>query len=215
LRSVSAAFQSLLEAEQATDLVTLVSIATTTPIRRALNWSTVTWQTNTYYADVGAFGTVRNSLEATRPRFELSLQNVVDAEDGTTALPWSQYLDGSLRGKEVTLSLVATSLLADSEAVIQESRWYVSGLTVDRQWIRMGLGSPHDALAFAVPRIPVGGKTCWWAYQKGPCTNREAQNGHATCGHTWNDCVKRTPVGKPAPFGPSYPFMSKQGRSAG
>ena len=213
MRSVSAAFQALLEANEATDLVTLASIATTTPIRRALNWANVTWESNVYYGDVGAFGTIKNSVEATRPRFELSLQNVVNAEDGTTALPWSQYLDGSLRGLEVTLTLVATSLLTDEDALIQESRWYVSGMSVDRQWARIGLGSPHDALAFAVPRIPVGGKTCWWRYGKGPCTNREAQNGYATCGHTWNDCVKRTPTGCEAPFGPSYPFMSKQGRS--
>jgi hypothetical protein len=213
LRSVSAAFQTLLDADEAVDLVTLVSIATTTATRRALNWSNVTWQSNLYYADIGAFGTIRNSLEATRPRFELSLQNVVDAEDGTTPLPWSSYLDGSLRGTEVTLSLVATSLLADEDAVIQESRWYVSGMSIDRQWARLGLGSPHDALAFAVPRIPVGGKTCWWRYGEGPCTNSAAASGYDDCGHTWNDCVKRTPSGAPAPFGPSYPFMTKQGRA--
>lgn len=181
-------------------------------IYRALWSEDVSFDSVTYTHDIGSFDELKFGTQSTRSRFVLSLQNTADVDDGA-ALPWTTTTSSeALNGTPVVFRFVEESLLADTDAVILDEGWYVSGYEIDAPFIRFGLGSPHDALAIEVPRLPVGSKQCGWAansYKQGPCTSTSPLK---TCGGTLADCMKRNDPKKPLPFGPSFPFMSRQSR---
>lgn len=211
MRSPSSSFVTALAGTALTDLAVLVTIHADTPIRRT-RWATnLTFDSNTYYADGLEFGEIRQGIEGERPRVELSIQNVVHPTTAA-ARPWSTYVQSNqLNGLKVTITLVMVSLIADTDAKIEETNWYISGWTLDRQWIRFGLGSPHDALAFEVPRVPLGGQTCWWTYKRGPCNSTSSKKA---CDKTLASCAARFPAGNKLPFGPSYPLLTRITRGA-
>lgn len=212
MRSVSSAYRTELQQTAGTALISLVDIEASTAILRC-NWSaSVSYGGQTYVPDALAYGPIRQDLEGNRPRYELSLQNVRDVVTDAER-PWSTYLaSNDLNGTEVITRVVHKDHLDDSDAVLLEQRWYISGWTFDRTFVRFGLGSPHDALAHETPRMAIGGVTCWWRYGEGPCTNSEKVNGYKDCPYTVDGCLARTPKGSALPIGPSYVFMSKQSR---
>ena len=131
MRSLPSALTDILAADEATDLVCLVSIHADKVIRRAF-WNTdITFGGQTYTADNGGFSELRFGVDGERPGFELSLQNVADADDA--AAPWATYLQSNeINGLEVRLYFTSpTALASDSTAYVPEQRWYVSG------WIRV------------------------------------------------------------------------------
>lgn len=216
MRSLPSAFVTELErtsADGPAKLVTLVEIRTATPIRRAL-WSTdVTWSGDTYYADTGAHSEVTEDTEGSRGGMTLSFQNVRNPETDAVR-PWSTLIgtDGTdLNGYEVRIRKVATATIADTDAQVPYLRWYVSGGTVDRQWARIKLSSPHDAFAFAAPGPSLVSRSCRWNFKQGPCSSAD---GRDSCGKTMQECLARFPEGGPLAFGPSFPFVTSTIRRA-
>lgn len=216
MRSVSAAFQTALEADSTASLVTLVEIDTATPIRRALWPQDVVFGGVTYTADGGAHSEIRSDIEYNRPGMTLTLQNVEDASGST--LPWSTVLaDGTINGVSVAFRVVSTALLSDASAVIQETDWTISGWSLEPNKAIFSLGSPHDALALEVPTRPIGAVTCALKYKQGACTST---SGKETCGKTLQDCRERfgdllglfTGIQLPIRMGPSFPFYPKNAR---
>lgn len=198
MRSLSAGLTAALALDVTRDLTVLLEVMTDTPIRRA-NWAVdVTYKGDTYAADTVNFGELSQDTQGQRSASELSLQNVQDS--GGSALPWSSYLQtDTLNGTEVRIHVVDISV---GEAV-SETQWYVSGWRIDREYLRLRVGSPHDALAFATPHQPIASRTCRWDYKVGPCTSESTLT---SCPKTLEACRKRFKDGAVLPFGPGTPL---------
>ena len=210
LRSVSAAFQTALEADATAVLVTLVEIATTPAIYRAAWPVDVTFGTTLYEADGIAHSEISSDVEYGRPSMTLTMQNV-EGNDGAT-LPWSTLLKtGNINGTGVTFRIVSTALLSDPLAVIQETNWTISGWTLEPSRVTLKLGSPHDALALEVPTRPIGGTTCGLNYKQGACTSASTLG---TCNKTLSACRQRFGADEALKFAPSYPYFVKSTRRA-
>jgi len=204
LRSLSAAFIAVLEAEYAPDLITLLTINTPTPIRRAWWWRDVTFGGVTYTADGFAHSEVVQDIEGRPPAMTLEMQNI-ERDDGTN-LEWSTLLAaGDINGTEVQMRVVSESLLSDADAVISETDWTISGWQLAPRGVVFKLGAPIDALSITVPTRPLASPTCWWKYKQGACTSTSALE---SCAHTYGDCSKRYPKGEPLRIGPSSPLLT-------
>jgi len=207
LRSVSAAFQTALEADQTAELVTLVEIGTTPASYIAFWPQDVTFGGNTYTADGGAHSEITSDIEYNRPGMTLTLQNVEDASGAV--LPWTGALSsGTINGVEVTFRIVSTALLSDADAVLMDAKWYISGWTLKTDQVIFKLGSPHDALTLEVPTRPLGAPTCVWKYQVGACTSTSTR---PSCPKTVQGCSERYDE-EALRIGPSFPFYAKNAR---
>ena len=212
MRVTTSAFQTLLANPEASpDLVPLLTIkASAGTIRRAKWNANVTFDSLVYTADDFHFSEVSQNLEGRRNRIELSIQNVKHPSTEAER-PWSTYLatNDLNKGTQVELRIVAISTLADTDAVIQELRWEISGWAIDEGFVRFGLGSPHDALVFVTPTQNLGSRICGWDYKVGPCKSVSPKE---VCNKTMQDCLARFPVGGIIDFGPSFPFMTNTTR---
>ena len=149
------------------------------------------------------------AVEGRRNRIELSIQNVKHPSTEAER-PWSTYLAANdLNGTQAELRIVAISTIADASAVIQELRWEISGWAIDEEFVRFGLGSPHDALRFVTPTHSLGSRICGWDYKVGPCNSVSTKE---VCNKTMTDCLARFADGAVIAFGPSFPFMTNTTR---
>jgi len=209
MRSLPAALTNILEATEATDLVVLVYIDASTPLRYALWHSDVTFGGSTYTATNGAVSEFRHGVDGERPNFQLTLQNVTTA--GGTDHYWSTYLQSTdLNGTEVRVYVTSpTALASDSTAYMAEQRWYISGWSLDHEWVRFRVAAPFDALELECPRQPLVSDRCAWTFKESPCTCED--DDFDTCPKTLEACMRRHPAGAPLPFGPSFPLTLKNG----
>lgn len=191
----------------------LVEIDATTPIYRVLsNEKSVTWNGNSFLPDKGGFSVINENIDGKRPQVTLSLQNILAASDGSTALPWAAWLQANNpNGVEVKFRFVATA--EGSAAEHLEARWYISGVNeLNVELVRFHVGSPHDVAANAVPRISLGAHSCMWLFKKGPCKSTSSRQ---TCPKTFKGCDERFPAGAVRNFGPSFPLSVGSYRRAG
>lgn len=204
MRTLSAALATEIGRPIVSALIPLVEIVAATPIHRALHGADVSYGGDTYVSDVGAFAEITEDTEGRRTASELTLQNVVDTAGN--ALPWSTYLaTNKLNGVEVKLHVYSSP--ADDAITVQ--RWYISGYTWDRTLLRIRLGSPHDALAFTVPTVPLVAPSCAWTYRAGECAST---SDLPSCDKTPAACAARFPDGAALSIGPSWPFYTAANR---
>lgn len=204
MRSLPASLIAVLASDTATDLITLITIDTATPIARALWWRDVTFDGVTYTKDEFSHSGVSQNIEGSPPAMTLTMQNI-ESDDGT-ALEWSTILaTGDINGTQVQIRVVSESLLADATAVIRETDWTISGWRLVPKGVTFQLGAPIDALSITVPARPLSSPTCWWKYRQGACTSTSDKGD---CRHTYGDCVQRYEKGEPLRIGPSSPLAS-------
>ena len=199
MRALSAGLVTELSKSIVSALIPLVEICAPSPIYHALHGANVSFGGHVYVATMGAFSEITEDTEGNRTGAALQLQNV---DSGGVALPWSSYLQSvDLNGVQVKLHVYSSP--ADDAITIR--RWYVSGWSIDREFVRIRLGSPHDALAFEVPTKPIIAPTCSWRYQGQACASTSALK---TCDKGIEDCRKRFADGATLTIGPSWPFYS-------
>lgn len=181
-----------------------------------------TFRGGRYFPDSIAWSDVQLDLEARRPGFTLTLQNVRQQDGAATCgpqLPYSDLivrLDEELNGAILTLYIVAVSLLPSGEGqVFAERRWYVSGGTLQGSTMTVRVGPPADALVVNAPDLPIASETCVWDYGKGPCTNLPSENGIPTCPKTPAACRERTAPGAPLPFSHWFVLTKSSRRRVG
>lgn len=187
---------------------------TDAPVRRCSrtvppNYRGVTYGGASYTLDDFEFSEIRHIVGSERVRLELSFQN---QEDPLTGLkkPWTTFVGTrDLNGATVNLRIVEESLIADPASEIPELRWTVSGYGIRGGRLRLGLGSPFDALMLETPGVPLASRTCLWAmlglYKRHPCNSASSL---ATCDGSLGECGKRFPAGAVLPFGPSFPLYA-------
>lgn len=170
----------------------------------------VTYGGNRYLLADFEFSEIRHVAGAERVRVELSIGNLGDPATGDSAGYWTEFTrTRDLNGTEANLRVVEASLIADEDEEIPELRWTVSGYRSDAKRIRLGLGSPFDALRLETPGVPLASQTCLWSilglYKRHPCNS---QSSIAACAGTLSDCAKRFPAGAALRFGPSFPLFA-------
>lgn len=170
----------------------------------------ITYGGNRYLLVDFEFSEIRHVAGSERVRVELSIGNLGDPATGGASGYWADFIrTRDLNGTEVSLRVVEETLVADENEEIRELRWFVSGYRCDAKRLRLGLGSPFDALMLETPGVPLGSHACLWAalglYKRHPCNSVSTL---ASCGGSLGECAKRFPAGAALRFGPSFPLFA-------
>lgn len=211
MRDLDAAFLSSLSDAHIDDfavLVTLVHPDLPTQFL-ALDTRTIIWgptgARQTYNADRGEFGVLRQQLDQEPPEVQLKLQNLDDAwtdrilKDGLK--PNTALVDILV----VRISVDPTDKATSKKSMIAETTWTVSGGTVSGESATFTLGQPFNVLGYDTPGPPLGGLSCIWQRRyKGPeCGSLSPL---LTCSGTIAACRERFPLSEALRFS-TFPFM--------
>ncbi len=210
MRDLDAAFVASLADAGADDFAFLVTIQhpKLATLYYALETRTITWgPTNarqTYIANRGEWGIIRNQLDQEPPGVTLSLQNLDDT--------WTNIIHGSsnlnLNGALVDLVIVRigidpTDASTSAKSMIAETTWTVSGVVMTDDAVTFSLGQRFNVLGYDLPGPSLGGLFCRWQYKSPECGSFSALR---TCNKSLVDCRARFPDGVPLRFS-EFPFM--------